>query len=73
MNTRRRVLGQRGGIVIFHNALLSFLAQYTCSIGGFLSGGGANSSKKNLDEQNKTKKNKKKTEKDNLILKLSNS
>lgn len=68
---RRRVLGQCGGIMIFHNALLSFLAQYTCNIGVFLSGGGANSSKKKLDEQNKTKK--KKTEKDNLILKLSNS
>lgn len=57
MNTRRRVLGQRGGIVIFHNALLSFLAQYTCSIGVFLSGGGANSSKKILTNKINQKKN----------------
>lgn len=48
MNTRRRVLGQRGGIVIFHYELLSFLAQYTWSIGFFLSRWGANSSKKIL-------------------------
>lgn len=52
---RRRVLGQRGGIVIFHNALLSFSTLVASGI--FLCKEGANSSKKILTSKIKQKKN----------------